>query len=145
VATVAAVAVIIAVIVGATLIELSSNGTVKSRLGAATFVAGRARDLAPQVARYGPLLFPDLAGKDRPIYLQHLGTDEKTGWVGVQALNPGEATDCVLKWEAPRFVDPCTGKSYDAAGDGLIRYPAPVLPSDRINLDLRHALPASGQ
>jgi hypothetical protein len=141
----AVVAVIVAAIIGVTLVELASNGSVKSQLGSAVFLAGRARDLAPQVTAAGPIGLPPLLGKSRPIYLQHLGPDEKTGWVAIQALNPGEAGRCVLRWDAAtrQFRDPCTGSVYPEDGAGLVRYPAVVLPSDRIQVDLRTPLPAA--
>jgi hypothetical protein len=141
----AVVAVIVAAIIGVTLVELASNGSVKSQLGSAVFLAGRARDLAPQVTTGGPIGLPPLLGKSRPIYLQHLGPDEKKGWVAIQALNPGEAARCVLRWEAAarQFRDPCTDSAYPEDGTGLVRYPAVVLPSDRIQVDLRTPLPAA--
>src|SRR5579864_2201914 len=137
-------AVVFAVAVGVTLVLLANNGTVKSHLGAAVFLAGRARDLAPQVTKGGPIGLPPLLGTSRPIYLQHLGPDEMLGWVAIQALVPGEAGTCVLRWEAAtaRFRDPCTGATYPADGAGLVRYPAVVLPSDRVQVDLRTPLPA---
>ena len=142
-ASIAAVA--FAVAIGALLLLLASNGTVKSQLGAPVFLAGRARDLAPQVAKGGPIGLPPLSGRSRPIYLQHLGPDEKLGWVAVQALVPGEAGTCVLRWDAAAnvFRDPCTGTAYPADGTGLVRYPATVLPSDRVQVDLRTPLPAA--
>ncbi|MHB8467582.1 MAG: hypothetical protein ACYDH6_21080 [Acidimicrobiales bacterium] len=144
-ATTAAVLVIASVLLVVALIELASNGNVKSQLGAATFLAGRARDYAPQVAAQGPVLFSDLVGRDRPIYLQHLGPDPKLGWVAIQATVPGTPSKCVLVWRQADhlFADPCGPATYPADGGGLVRYPATVLPSDRIDIDLRHALPAS--
>jgi hypothetical protein len=141
--TAAVVAVLLAIVVGVTLVELANNGTVKSHLGSQVFLAGRARQLAPLVAGGGPIGLPPLLGSTRPIYLQHLGPDEKKGWVAIQALIPGEGPRCVLRWDpgTRRFGDPCTGATFPADGTGLIRYPAVVLPSDRIQVDLRTALP----
>ncbi len=141
-ATGAAAALVVAVIIVVTLVELARSGSVKSHLGASTLNVGRADDLAVQVAETGPLLLPDLTGSTRPIWLQHLGGDPKLGWVGIQALNPGEKRTCVLAWQqADRtFRDPCTGVTYPADGAGLVRYPVTVLPSKRISLDLRTPL-----
>ncbi len=141
--TAAVVAVLLAIVVGVTLVELANNGTVKNHLGSPVFVAGRAKQLAPLVTQGGPIGLPPLLGSTRPIYLQHLGGDEKKGWVAIQALIPGEGPKCVLRWDgAPRqFRDPCTGATFPADGTGLVRYPAVVLPSDRIQVDLRTALP----
>lgn len=138
------VAVLVVIAVAVTLVELSSSGNVKTTLGARTLSVGRADTLAAQVSQQGPVLLPDLAGKDRPVYLQHLGGDPGKGWVGIQALIPGEAHRCVLGWVAAArsFRDPCTGATFPADGTGLVRYPVTVLPSKRIDLDLRSPLPA---
>jgi hypothetical protein len=131
--------VLVAIAVAVTLVELASSGSVKSHLGTATLAVGRAPTLAAQIDEQGPLLLPDLAGKDRPIFVQHLGADASKGWVAIQALIPGEPGRCVIRW-APAshtFRDPCTGITYPADGTGLVRYPVTVLPSRRINIDLR--------
>ncbi len=140
----AVVALMVAVVIGVTLVELANNGSVKSQLGSPVFLAGRARDLAPLVVRGGPIGLPPLLGKSRPIYLQHLGGDERLGWVAIQALNPGEANNCVVQWDGAtrHFADPCTRAAYPEDGTGLVRYPAIVLPSDRIQVDLRTPVPA---
>jgi hypothetical protein len=136
--TTAAIALIVAVLVVVLLVELSSSGSVKSQLGSQTFLVGRARTFAPLIAKQGPLLLPDLLGKDRPIYLQHLGTDSKVGWYAIQATR---GTKCVVTWSSDSFHDPCTGAVFPPDGTGLVRYPVTVLPSDRINVDLRTPLP----
>jgi hypothetical protein len=144
--TAAAAAVIGAVILAVTLIELSSSGTVKSQLGSPTFLAGYSRLYAPQVAEFGPILLPDPYGKSRSVFLQHLGPDRKLGWVAIQAVPPGEAPTCLVRWDqvATVFRDRCADRTWPADGTGLTRYPATVLPSDRISIDLRTALaPAS--
>ena len=84
-----------------------------------------------------PLLFADLLGRDRPLYLQHLGPDQKTGWYAILALVPGAGRGCVLRWASARFADPCSGAVYPANGTGLTRYPTTVLPSDRVVVNLR--------
>lgn len=133
------VAVLVAIAVAVTLVELASSGRVKTHLGRTTLAVGRAGDLAAQIDANGPLLLPDLAGKDRPIFVQHLGADPLKGWVAIQALVPGEARRCVLGWDGPPrvFRDPCTGVTFPSDGAGLIRYPVTVLPSRRIDVDLR--------
>jgi hypothetical protein len=141
--TAAATALIAAVIIAVTLVELSSSGSVKSQLGSPTFLAGYSRIYAPQVAQSGPILLPDPYGKNRSVFLQHLGPDRKLGWVAIQAVPPGEAPKCILHWDqgAMVFRDQCANRTWPADGTGLIRYPVTVLPSDRIRLDLRTALP----
>ena len=141
--TIGAAAVIGAVIIAVTLVELSSSGSVKSQLGSPTFLAGYSRVYAPQVAKFGPILLPDPYGKNRSIFLQHVGPDRKLGWVAIQAVPPGEAPTCILRWDQTALVfrDQCANRTWPAEGTGLVRYPATVLPSDRIQIDLRTALP----
>lgn len=141
--TTALVVVIAVILLVFGLVELASSGSVKTHLGTSTFLAGRARDYAPQIDAQGPILFADALGHGRPVFLQHLGPDPKLGWVAIQATIPGRATTCVLQWQATVFHDPCGAAEFPADGAGLIRYPATVLPSGRINIDLRHPLPAS--
>jgi hypothetical protein len=106
-------------------------------------LAGYSRTYAPQVAQFGPILLPDPYGKARSVYLQHLGPDRKVGWVAIQAVPPGEAPACVLRWDqgAMLFRDRCANRTWPADGTGLIRYPVTVLPSDRIRIDLRVPVP----
>jgi len=143
--TVAALGVVAAVIVALSLIELSSNGSVKNQLGSPTFLAGRAQDYAPLVTRSGPILLPDPLGKSRNVYLQHLGPDPSLGWVTILAVPAGEPDHCVVTWEQSSllFRDPCTGRTYPPDGAGLVRYPTTVLPSRRIQVDLRTPLPST--
>ena len=110
-ATTALVVVITAILLVFGLIELASSGGVKTHLGTSTFLAGRARDYAPQVDAQGPILFADALGKGRPIYLQHLGPDPKLGWVAIQATIPGRPSTCVLTWKSGAFHDPCSEQS----------------------------------
>ena len=51
---------------------LTGSGTAKSRLGEDHFVVGRARILTKTIDRHGPLLFQDLVGRSRDIYVQHV-------------------------------------------------------------------------
>lgn len=141
-ATTAAVGAILAVLFVAFVVKLASSGSVKSQLGEPTFLAGRARDYAPQIAAQGPLLFNDLGGGSRQVFLQHLGEDRAQGWVAIKAHVDGEARGCVLAWHQAdhRFADPCTATTYPADGHGLLRYPVSVRPSDRLDVDLRTPL-----
>ncbi len=98
---------------------LSDSGA--STLGDETFDAN-ASVLAEQVARDGPILFPDLLGKGKDIYVQHLSEDRKEGWRAFRATAPGADRTCTLRWEAPArvFRDPCDpGGTYPEEGGGL--------------------------
>ena len=143
-ATSAAVAAVLASAFIGVMVKLASSGAVKNQLGESTFIAGRTRDYAPQIDQSGPLLFNDLGGGTRQVYLQHLGGDRKLGWVAIQGHVEGEAKACVLRWAQTdrRFHDPCSSTTYPADGTGLVRYPVTVLPSDRLSVDLRTPLPA---
>ncbi len=89
----------------------------------ATFKVGSAKSLARTVARTGPLLFQDLLGGARDIYVQHLGDDK---WTAFEAHAPGQPRTCFLRWRADSrtFVDPCSDQAYPADGAGLVTYPA---------------------
>lgn len=143
-ATSAAVAALLATLFIGVMVKLASSGAVKNQLGESTFVAGRTRDYAPQIKRNGPLLFNDLSGGSRQVFLQHLGGDRKLGWIAIQAHIDGEPKTCVLQWNQGdrRFHDPCGATSYPADGTGLVRYRVTVRPSDRLDIDLRTPLPA---
>lgn len=142
-ATSAALAVLVAAGVTVTLVEVASSGGVKNQLTAPTFIAGSTRVYAPQIAAHGPYLLPDPQGHDRNVFLQHLGPDPALGWVTILAGAPGQARTCVLRWHQDdrSFHDPCSPATYPADGTGLVRYPATVLPSGRVEIDLRTPLP----
>jgi len=139
----AAVAAVLATLFIGVMVKLAQSGAVKNQLGESTFVAGRTRDYAPQIDAAGPLLFNDLGGGTRQVFLQHLGGDRKLGWVAIQGHVDGEARTCVLQWHQDDhlFHDPCRGSTYPADGTGLVRYAVTVEPSDRIDVDLRRPLP----
>src|SRR5205085_2665543 len=63
----------------------------------ATFKVGSAKSLAGTVARTGPLLFQDLLGGSRDIYVQHLDDDK---WTAFEAHAPGQPRTCFLRWQA---------------------------------------------
>ncbi len=114
-----------------------------SNLGADVFEF-RAVDLASRIAEDGrPRLFADLVGSDRPIWVNHLGTDPEAGWYAVGAIAPGPPEDCVVDWvpEAAEFED-CEGRRYPDTGDGLTPYPVVVdgsVASIDLNFDERAA------
>lgn len=91
----------------------------------ARFRVGSAERLAPAIARDGPLLFQDLLGRSRDIYVQHIGGDD---WRAFEAHSPGAPRRCVLAWRQQErtFVDPCDGRTFPADGTGLAAYPTEV-------------------
>ncbi|CAN5633247.1 hypothetical protein BH18ACT1_BH18ACT1_04960 [soil metagenome] len=100
---------------------LASRGDVEANLGEDVFEAGRTGSQAPAIERDGPLLLADVAGGDRDVYLQHVGSDEERGWFAFDARVRGASRECTIEWQADdeEFEDPCDGRRYPADGEGL--------------------------
>jgi hypothetical protein len=130
---------------------LANQGRVDVRLGDDTYPAGGAEGRAEEIAETGPFLLPDLAGGDRDIVVQHLGTDVEEGWIAMAARPPGVSRDCFIQWqpdegvfrllaEGEEVTDECDGREYPADGGDLPRYPVNVVDGDLeidINADAR--------
>ena len=123
---IAVVALVIAVLGAWGMIRLASGGQgpVKVQLGDDTFDAGFATRMADQIDKDGPLLFSDVSGRGQrqPIYVVHIGSDEKDGWFALSAVAPGAAEGCFVTWnpeselfEERRAADPAEGR--DALGE----------------------------
>jgi hypothetical protein len=135
-----------ALAVVAIILWLAQRPDVKNNLGDPVFVAPRAVDLARDIAagagpdgRPGPLLFQDLLGGGRDIYLQHIGTDPLHGWLSFEAHPDDEPRRCVVQWApaANQFRDPCSPRVFPADGTGLEHYATSVNRSKRVVIDLR--------
>jgi hypothetical protein len=114
-----------------------------STLGDETFDAN-ASVLADQVSRNGPILFPDLLGQGKDIYVQHLSPDRKEGWLAFRATAPGAEPGCTLRWQPAEkvFSDPCQpGRTYPPDGRGLEQYRASVEGANKLVVDLRRTAP----
>lgn len=100
------------------------------RLSPREFEVGRADRLSRRIDRDGPFLFKDplTAGRGRELWLQHVGSDEETGWLAFEARPEGAAERCITTWDRRRrlFVDPCSDTTYPADGEGLVQYDASV-------------------
>lgn len=120
--------------------SLTEEGRVEVRLGDERFEAGPAEARADAVDRDGPILFPDPAGGQRPIYLQHLGPGPEDGWLAFDVRRPGQPLECTLRWdpEARAFVDPCDGTEVPGDGGGLVHYPVEVV-EGQVVVDLNAA------
>lgn len=121
------------VVVGVALFGLVSclanrGDVVEVRLGDETFDAGDVDRIAAEVAERGPILYPDLVGRSRAIFVNHLGGDPEEGWVAFDAVAPNADRECVLEWDADDevFVDPCGDATFPPDGEGLPQYPADV-------------------
>jgi hypothetical protein len=131
-------ALLTAVLVVVFVLRLSRSPNARVQLGDAVFEVGQVRRLAPPIARQGPLLFPDLLRRGRTIYVQHLGSDDKAGWLAFEAHAPDAPAQCQLRWDGPRqqFVDPCDGHTYPADGTGLVHYPTVVKEKKKAGMTL---------
>lgn len=108
--------------------SLTEDGKVQVRVGDDRFQAGPAESRAASIDRDGPILFSDVAGGQRDIYLQHLGDDPDQGWLAFDARRPDQPRDCTLVWivDGQVFEDSCDGTIVTADGEGLAHYPAEV-------------------
>ena len=129
--------VVVGLVVLVGLAVLASRGDVELQ-GSPVFDAGRIDSQAPAIARDGPIPFADVAGGNRDIFLQHLGTDEEGGWLAFDARAAGAPRECVVRWVADEevFVAPCSGERYPPDGEGLRQYPVDVR-DGRLTVDLR--------
>jgi hypothetical protein len=141
--------VIAAVILGFMVLYLANRSeNVKVRLGDDQFRDLDAERSAQTIARDGPLLFSDVAGGGRDIFVQHIGPDPKQRWFAFDARPTGEPRNCFLQWDrdAKQFTDNgrCN-RSYTipADGEGLRQYPATVDDNGKVVIDLNAAAPPS--
>lgn len=113
------------------LLSLADSGSevIDLRLGDDAFRAGDPHNQSTAIDRDGPILYADLVGKGRHIYVQHLGEDPLTGWLAFDAQRPGQPENCVLEWTPERraFVDPCepSVSVFEDGGD-LPSYPVRI-------------------
>ena len=112
-------------------------------LGDKRFVVGRADRFAERIdSQRTPILFKDplTSRPGRELYVQHLGTDEKVGWLAIEAYAPGQRKlECILGWnrDEQQFRDPCTDQTYPADGTGLTSFPTRVDDDGKVLIDLR--------
>lgn len=110
--------------IGAIVLVLSlarSSDSIEIKLGDEDFRGISAVGLATEIADNGPVLFPDLVGKNRPIWVTHEGPDSESGWYAFLARVPSSA-GCIAQWNADAvgFVNTCdTEIVYPPDGEGL--------------------------
>lgn len=111
-------------------------------IGDAVFPVGHVERLSEDIEDKGPLLFSDVSGGDRDIFLQHVGDDEMTGWSAFGVRQLDAVRDCYVEWEADRdeFVDNCDATTYPADGTGLPQYPVNVDSDGNLSVDVRAAI-----
>ena len=135
-------AVVVGIVLVGVVLNLATDPDVDVNLGDDVFEVGRATNLAPEIAERGPLLFQALRGT-RDIYVQHLGTEPREGWMTFDAYATGSDRTCQLQWRHSRkvFVDPCDDKVYPADGTGLVHYKTTVNRDGIVVADLRASVP----
>jgi hypothetical protein len=108
----------------------ASRGDVDINLGDDRFNAGRVERQANAIEEGGglPLLYPDLVGNDRHLFVQHLGDDPEEGWVAFGAFDPDEPSCVILiDREDKTLVNECDESiTYPLSGEGLRQYPVAV-------------------
>lgn len=109
---------------------LANRGDVDIRLGDDRFDAGQVENIAQAIAKEDglPLLYQDLVGRNRNIYVQHLDDDPKQGWVAFGAFDPDEPGCTVdIDREAEVLVNSCDeAETFPLDGTGLRYYPTRV-------------------
>jgi hypothetical protein len=135
------VAVVLGLGAGWLVLQLASSGNTDVRLGDDEFNAGYTEVLAREIDEgFGqPLIFNDVSGGDRDIYVQHIGDEQNEGWTAFETRLPGEE-DCFAQWntDAPGFFSSCDeAVTFPADGEGLTEYPVEITTDERLVIDLR--------
>jgi len=124
------------------------------RLGDDVFDAGNAVRLSTQINTQGPLLFSDVSGRgqQRPIAVNHFGTDPTIRWVAFDAAAPGAPENCFLVWSTKRELfeersaatgaereqgQLCRKLTFPANGAGLDQYSWKINKEGNLTIDLR--------
>jgi hypothetical protein len=118
---------------------LASRGDVEIRLGDDRFNAGQVDNIAQRIASDGglPLLYQDLTGGNRNVFVGHLDDNADRGWVAFGAVDPDDP-DCAIRLdrEAEVLVNDCDETiTYPLDGTGLRYYPTSV-EDGRLYVDL---------
>jgi hypothetical protein len=127
---IAGVSVVLLLGLGFLLATLANRGDVEFRLGDDRFDAGQVDNRADEIDEEGglPVLFPDLIGGHRALFVQHTGARDAVGWVAFGAFDPDEP-DCAIELdrEAKVLVNACDESvTYPLDGTGLRYYPTEV-------------------
>src|SRR3546814_9854136 len=109
---------------------LVNRGYVAINLGYDRFDAGQVEIISDAIDEGDglPLLYQDLVGRDRHIYVQHLDDDPDEGWVAFGAFDPDDPSCRVdIDREAKALVSSCDpADTYPLDGPGLRYYPTRV-------------------
>ncbi|MEO7430322.1 MAG: hypothetical protein ABIY48_13170 [Acidimicrobiales bacterium] len=135
---VAGVGVVVALGLTFVVAQAASRGKVDIKLGDPRFNAGQVESISQSIERDGfPLLFQDLVGGGRNLYVQHLEPDVRSGWVAFSAFDPDDPSCAVeIDRTAKKLVNACdTSVSYPLDGRGLRYYPTTV-EGNRLYVDI---------
>lgn len=116
--------------------------TVTATKGDGRWNTGSAASKAKEIAAGGPILIPDPAGSQRlPIFISHVGTDNKAGWYAFEARPPDAADDCFLEWDRKasefRTAAACDDEAtYPVDGAGLRQFGTSVTKDGDLVVDL---------
>jgi hypothetical protein len=137
--TVAGLGVVVALGVAFLVAQAASRGDVDIKLGDDRYNAGQIESIAESIDDEGglPLLFQDLVGGDRNIYVQHLDDNVREGWVAFGAFDPDDPS-CVVQIDrdAKTLVNACDESiTYPLDGRGLRYYPTSV-EGNRLYVDI---------
>lgn len=119
----------VAVALGLTFLvaQAANRGDVDIKLGDERFNAGQVESISDAIADADglPLLFQDLVGRDRNLYVQHLATNPRRGWVAFGAFDPDDPSCAIqIDREAKVLVNDCdVDDTYPLDGAGLRFYP----------------------
>ncbi len=136
---IAAVGVAVALGLAFAVAVLANRGDVEIRLGDDRFDAGQVENISGRITDDGglPLLYQDLAGGNRNVFVGHLDDDPQIGWVAFGAVDPDDP-DCAitLDREEEVLVNGCDETTtYPLDGTGLRYYPTSV-EGGRLYVDL---------
>jgi hypothetical protein len=136
---VAGVSVALILVLAFLVAQAASRGDVEIKLGDDRFDAGQVESIAARIDEDGglPVLYPDLVGRGRNLYVQHLEENPRRGWVAFGAFDPDEPSCAVLlDREAEILVNECDESvTYPLAGNGLRYYPTEV-EGNRLYVDI---------
>jgi hypothetical protein len=136
---VASVSVVLLLGLALVVASLASRGDVKINLGDDRFDAGKVENIAKAIDKgHGlPILYQDLVGRDRNLYVQHKGTDPATGWTAFGAFDPDHPS-CTVGIDRAKqtLVDASDPpRTFPKDGTGLRHYPV-VVQDGRLHVDL---------
>lgn len=136
---IASVSIVLIVAVAFLVAQAASRGDVEIKLGDERFDAGEVESIAARIDEDGdlPILYPDLVGRDRNLFVQHLGDDPDKGWVTFSAFDPDDPTCAIeIEREAKLLVNACDPEvTYPLDGQGLRFYPT-VVDGGRVIVDI---------